>query len=192
MTNHNQSRREFVAASGTFAAAWLGTDPDAFLAALRAARAAASGESVRYDVLTAQQAQDLDAMASQIIPTDDLPGAREARVVVFIDRALGSFQSSQRESTVEGIDDLNRRVAEHWPGAGRFASQSEGRQLLLLKEIEDTSFFRQVRNWVVTGMFAHPQWGGNFDGAGWKVLGFESRYVWQPPFGEYDAEEMGR
>ncbi len=66
MTNHYQSRREFVAASG--AAAWLGKDPDAF--------AAASGESVQYDVLTVQQAQDLDAMAAQIIPTDDLPGAR--------------------------------------------------------------------------------------------------------------------
>ena len=45
---------------------------------------------------------------------------------------------------------------------------------------------------VLIGMFAHPDHGGNYDGAGWKLLGFEPRYVWQPPFGEYDAEEMGR
>ncbi len=28
----------------------------------------------------------------------------------------------------------------------------------------------------------------NFEGAGYKILGFEPRFVWQPPFGDYDAE----
>ena len=40
-----------------------------------------------YRVLSQAQAATLEAVATQIIPTDDTPGAREARVVNFIDNA---------------------------------------------------------------------------------------------------------
>src|SRR5262245_36499531 len=43
--------------------------------------------------LTAAEAADIEAVAAQIIPTDDSPGAREAGVVYFIDRALATFFS---------------------------------------------------------------------------------------------------
>jgi len=172
---------------------WLGTDPEAFFSALEASRAAMQGEQVAYEVLTALQAADLDAIAAQIIPTDDnLPGAREARVVVFMDRALGGFMAGQKDFLLGGLDDLNGTVAERWPAAARFAELTEEQQHELLTEIEDEAFFGAVRFGVLTGMFAHPDWGGNHEGAGWKVLGFEPRYVWQPPFGYYDAQEMGR
>ena len=36
-------------------------------------------------------------------------------------------------------------------------------------------------------MFADPSWGGNREQAGWKLLGFDPRGIWQPPFGAYDA-----
>ena len=193
MTEPHTSRREFLAASGTFAAGWLGSDPQAFFEALAASRAAAGGEQVTYEVLTAEQAADLDAIAVQIIPSDDdLPGAREARVVVFIDRALGGFMANQKDFLLGGLDDLNGRVSERWPAVARFAGLTGEQQHELLTEIEDEPFFESVRFGVITGMFAHPDWGGNYEGAGWKLLGFEPRYAWQPPFGAYDAEEMGR
>ena len=47
-------------------------------------------------VLSAEQLRELDALTALIIPTDDAPGAREARVVDFIDQGLGSFASDQR------------------------------------------------------------------------------------------------
>ena len=50
----------------------------------------AAGEA-RLSFLSAAEAADVEAVAAQIIPTDDTPGAREAGVVYFIDRALGSF-----------------------------------------------------------------------------------------------------
>lgn len=160
---------------------------------MAAAREAEQGEPVRYDVLTANQAADLEAIAAQIIPTDDdLPGAKEARAVVFIDRALATFQAGQKDSLIEGLDDLNGRALERWPGAGRFAELSASRQHELLVEIEQAPFFQQVLFGTLVGTFAHPQWGGNYEGAGWQILGFEPRFVWQPPFGDYDAEEMGR
>lgn len=186
MNDYNPSRREFMAATGALAAVWMGTDPAAFAAALRDARDAARGGLVQFQALTPEQAEDLDAIAAQIIPTDDLPGAREAGAVVFIDRALATFQSGQKSAMLEGLADLNRRAG------GRFSAVSENRQRELLQEIEDTPFFRQVRFGVVTGTFAHPSWGGNADGAGWRILGFEPRYLWRPPFGAYDAEQMGR
>ncbi len=193
MTEPYASRREFLAATGTMAGLWLGTDPDAFFSALEASRAASRGEQVVYEVLTAAQAADLDAIAAQIIPSDDdLPGAREARAVVFIDRALSGFMAGQKDFLLEGLDDLNGTVTERWPASGRFAGLTEEQQHGLLTEIEDEPFFGAVRFGVLTGMFAHPDWGGNYEGAGWKLLGFEPRFAWQPPFGEYDAEEMGR
>ncbi len=193
MTDSTTSRREFLAASGALAAGWLGTDPHAFMQAMAAARAAEQGEPVRYDVLTTDQAADIEAIAAQIIPTDDdLPGAKEARAVVFIDRALATFQAGQKDALLDGLGDLNQKVAQRWPGTARIAELSSDRQLEILREIQDTPFFGQVRIGVITGTFAHPQWGGNYEGAGWKIIGFEPRFVWRPPFGAYDAEEMGR
>lgn len=193
MTDAFPSRRAFLASGGALAAGWLGSDPRALLAALTASREAAAGIPTPLEILTELQAADLDAMAALIIPSDDdLPGAREARVVVFIDRSLGTFAAGQKDSMLEGLDDLNGLAAERWPGAGRFAELSDERQLELLHEIEGGPFFGQVRTSVVFGTFAHPDHGGNHEGAGWELLGFEPRYVWRPPFGEYDAEEMGR
>ncbi len=181
MHDATHSRREFVAATGALTAAWIGTDPRAFAAALRAARDAGRGDPFMWDALTPEQAEDLDAIATHIIPTDDLPGAREARAVVFIDRALATFQSSQKQSIIDGLADLNRR------GGARFSTLPADRQLQVLREIEDTPFFGSVRSGVVTGTFAHPNWGGNVGGAGWKILGYDPRAIWQPPFGAYDA-----
>lgn len=181
-------RRDFLAASGAAATAWLGVEPATLVGALRAARAAVGGAAVAYEVLTDEQAADVDAIAAQIIPSDgDVPGAREARVVVFIDRLLAGFAAGQRQSMLEGLDDLNRKAAEQWPGAGRFATLSGGRQCELIREIEATPFFAQARFAVLAGMFAHPSWGGNYEGAGWRLLDFDPRAVWSPPCGAYDA-----
>lgn len=192
MNDPSSTRREFLSSTGVLAAAWLGTDPQALFRALEAQRAAARGEQVPYEVLSAAQADDLDAIAAQILPSDDeLPGAREAQAIVFIDRALGDHMAGQAEALLDDLDDLNRQVSERW-GAGRFSELSDERQIELLQEIEDGAFFQQVRVAVLIGVFAHPDYGGNYDGVGWRLLGFEPRYFWRPPFGEYDAEEMGR
>jgi hypothetical protein len=43
---------------------------------------------------------------------------------------------------------------------------------------------------TAAGMFANPAYGGNRDKIGWKLLGFEDRYIWQQPFGYYDRDEI--
>lgn len=196
LMNH-PTRREFLALGGAAAAAWLGTDPATLWRAFAAAQEAVrSGAPPQLERLTPAQAADLEAIAEQIVPGDDMPGARDARVIVFIDRWLGlASQQGQRDSLLEGLDALNRRAKERWPNGGRFAELADGQQREMLTSIESEPFFRQIRFLTILGMFAHPSWGGNHEQAGWRVLGFEPRYTWQPPFGYYDAEaarEEGR
>lgn len=184
------SRREFLATTGALASAWIGSDPGAFARALEARRE----QEPRFRVLAPEQAADLEAIAAQIIPTDEFPGAREARAIVFIDRALEGFAKDQLPTILDGLEDLSRRIrALGAPAGRRFAQLPDAQQVALLREIEETPFFQQVRFATIVGTFGHPSLGGNHEGSGWRALGFEPRFVWQPPFGEYDAAvERGR
>ena len=70
--------------AATFGAAALPWDWGAIEQAVHQAHAAApsSGDGA-ISFLTPAEAADVDAIAAQIIPTDDTPGAREAGVVLF-------------------------------------------------------------------------------------------------------------
>lgn len=181
------NRREFLHASGmAFGGALLALQLPAIRAAARwASEAAARGAS--FEHLTAAQAAGLEAVASQIFPSDDRSGATEAGVLHFLDRALGSFASGDRSAIESGLADLDRRAQSREPAAADFAGLSFEVQTEVLREVESESFFGIARGLVVMGMFALPSWGGNRDRVGWELLGFEDRFVWRPPFGYYDA-----
>jgi hypothetical protein len=188
MSLPSPTRRHFLILAGGTALAGLWFSRETLQRALIATRAALGGATPPFQVLTAAQAADLEAVASCVIPTDDLPGAREARVIVFLDRVLAEASRETQRAVADGLADLGRRTVRRAGRGVRFAGLAEDDQLALLRDIEHTPFFGQVRALTVIGMFAHPQWGGNFEGAGWRVLGFEPRFAWQPPFGAYDAE----
>jgi len=40
-------------------------------------------------------------------------------------------------------------------------------------------------------MFSSPKYGGNFQGSGWKLMGFVDQHAFAPPFGYYDAQYQG-
>jgi gluconate 2-dehydrogenase gamma chain len=58
-----------------------------------------------------------------------------------------------------------------------------------LTAIEKTEFFELVRLHTIMGFLAKPEYGGNYNHAGWKVIGFEDQMTYEPPFGYYDAEK---
>ena len=188
------SRREFLAASsGSALGAWIAFNlPGIEAAAAYAARARA--EQQAFQVLTPDEARDLEAIAAQIIPADDTPGAREAGVIYFMDRALGTFAAGQLEAVRSGLGELRAKVRERHGAAASFAALPFAAQTALLRDVERTEFFGIVRFLTVAGMFADPSRGGNRDHAGWKLLGMEMRPSYQPPFGYYDREygEAGR
>jgi gluconate 2-dehydrogenase gamma chain len=182
-------RRAFLTTSYTaIASAWLAAHPDQLRASLAHARDSAAAPRPSWEVLTADQAADVDAIAAQIIPTDDLPGAHEAGAVFFMDHSLATWAHDQLDPFTRGLDELNRDARQRWPGAGRVATLSRARQIELLHAAESTSFFQMIRFFTVAGTFANPSWGGNRDKIGWQILGFEDRFLWEPPFGDYDAE----
>ena len=193
--NELHNRRAFLRAAMAAGAAWAAADMVQVEDALAWAgqQATAHGASApATGALTRAQAAVVEAMVSRIIPSvDGRPGAREAGAVYFVDRALATFNASQKKVYTDGIADLNRRAARHAP-AGGFAALSAAQQDDVLREVEHTPFFQAARFDAIVGTFALPAWGGNRDFTGWHMLGFDHQPRFQAPFGYYDADANRR
>jgi gluconate 2-dehydrogenase gamma chain len=178
------SRRQFVALAGSaVAGVWLTANRRDILAAgLHAAQA------TRFETLTPADAADIEAAAAQIIPTDETPGAREARVVYFLDKALSTFAKNQKTQMDAAVKELRARAAKAQPGVKSFAALPSDKQIAVLTamEKERPPLFNVIRGSTVAGMLANPEWGGNFQKTGWRWIGFDDRFSWGPPFGWYD------
>jgi gluconate 2-dehydrogenase gamma chain len=153
--------------------------------------AAQAGREAKISLLSAAEAADIEAVAAQIIPTDDSPGAREAGVVYFIDRALATFLSQLTGDYRAQLAAFQAAYRERYPAAASFAALTPEQQVEYLKGVDQTPFFATTRLLTLLGMFSAPSYGGNRDGVGWKLLGFEDSHVFQPPFGYYDRDYPG-
>jgi hypothetical protein len=153
--------------------------------------AAHLADAATISVLSVADAADIEAVAALIIPTDDTPGAREAGVVNFIDRALATFLSQLAGDYRAQLADFQTAFREQQPGVTSFASLTSAQQVEYLTTVDDTPFFETTRLLTLLGMFSLPAHGGNRGGVGWKLIGFEDRHVFQPPFGHYDRGYPG-
>jgi len=173
----SDSRRNFLLKSfSASSAAWLAANWPAQVAAAEKAQAMGT-----FTYFSREQAADIDAMAAQIYPTTDTPGAREAQVVYFIDTALVTFAQDKQDIYAKGFADLSTKTS-----GKAFASLPPDQQIALLTSIEKTPFFRTVRDHTIMGMFASPQHGGNFHKIGWQQIGFDDSLNFRAPFGAYD------
>jgi gluconate 2-dehydrogenase gamma chain len=145
----------------------------------------------KFSFLTASEAADVEAVAAQIIPTDDSPGAREAGVVHFIDRALGTFFSQLASDYRAQLAAFQAGYRERYPAARSFASLTSSEQIEFLKGIDQTPFFSTTHLLTMLGMFTLPAYGGNRGAVGWKLIGFEDSHAFYPPFGYYDRDYPG-
>jgi len=183
MSVKRKSRRAFLAGSITgLNAAWVAANYPAILAAQDHVRQSTqAGQLPRLTFFTEAQAAEIEAIAAQIIPTDETLGAREAHCVYFIDRALSTFARASQAAYTQGLQDLQSK-------AGKFSALPPEQQIKLLTEIEKTPFFNLVRTHTVIGFFARPVHGGNYDKIGWKLIGYDDSLKHKPPFGYYDAQ----
>jgi gluconate 2-dehydrogenase gamma chain len=188
MKKHAITRRDALR-SLTVAIAGVGTLDWAAVARAShdAHLAAQSAGPVEYTLLGPADAADLEALTSQIIPTDETPGAREAGVTYFIDRALGSFFANWRPGFMQGLAGFQAAVRAAHPQTASFAALASDAQIAFLRTVDKTPFFDQARLLTICGMFTNPSYGGNRDKAGWQLLGFEDRHVFEAPFGYYDT-----
>ena len=189
----NHSRRSFLLSTGgLLTSAWLGTHWSAIAAAAHhAEEMAAAPTPVGFQFFSPSEAADVGAIAAQIVPSGATPGAREAHAVYFADRALSTFFAGWASDYRAGLTEFQSKFHAANPAAASFAAASSDEQIAFLKTVDHTPFFETERMLTLLGMFTSPKYGGNYQGSGWKLMGFEDQHIFAPPFGYYDAGYTG-
>ncbi len=189
MHGNDYSRRAFLQSSAGAATAALLRGGVPGLAALLQAACSARDEGAPFSSLSPAEARELEAITARIVPTTDTPGAREAGVTWFIDKALGDFLSGQRDFLLGGLQTFQQSIAASFPGAERFSDLAEADQDRHLATQDATPFFQLLHVMTMFGLLGLPSYGGNKDYVGWQLLGLDPKqHGFQPPFGHYDAE----
>lgn len=146
------------------------------------------------------EAATIEAVTARVFPGDPAsPGAREAGVVDYIDRAIAGFSTELQPLYRRGIVELDRlAVTRH---GGPFRDLTEEDQDALLAGLDGSAhsepgsgergatdllvrFFAVVREHTLEGMFGDPAYGGNRDAVGWRLIGFPGAQY------GYTAEQM--
>jgi gluconate 2-dehydrogenase gamma chain len=178
----NISRRRFLSSSGAITGASLLRISTPSLIAIAQAACTAKQETAAFSVLNATDAADLAAISARIMPTTETPGASEAGVIYFFDRALGEELESMLPFILSNLAELNGE-------SQRFSELGAAEQDALLTSIEDGEFFGALWFFTMVGFFAMSRYGGNKDNIAWDLIGFEGDHgAWEYPFGHYDAE----
>jgi gluconate 2-dehydrogenase gamma chain len=140
--------------------------------------------------LDESEATTVDALVARILPgTPEDPGAREARVVDYIDRSLLEYDIGLQTVYRRGIAALNAHCVARF--GAPFADLTVTRQLGLLSQLEQAqaadgaallpTLFSVVREHTLEGMFADPAYGGNHNMVGWRLIGFPgARWSYSP------------
>jgi hypothetical protein len=134
-----------------------------------------------FKVLSPDEAAELRALTSAILPEADTPGAEQAGAVDFIDAALAGYDHGQRKLYRQGLANVAGRSRETFPPSTKFSELASAQQIALLKSIEKTEFFEKLRTHTILAYFGNPRFG-------WKLLGRDSAFHFEPPFGFYDEE----
>jgi gluconate 2-dehydrogenase gamma chain len=181
---NEDSRRAFLSRllAGTGAVMAFGALPDFSLAYDHAAAQVNGGEN-KLVFFTPEEAQQMEAVCEQIIPSDDGPGAREAGAIYFIDYALSETEPHLQPVFRSGLKELAAACAPD-----KFNELGTSQQIVVLKKLEQTNFFARARQYTILGFLGDPARHGNRDQVGWKYIGFENPGMFTHPFGYYDAE----
>jgi len=151
----NMNRRRFLRTTAAAAAV------------LTAGCTSQRGSNWRF--LTNAEAETLEALCEQIIPTDQNPGAAWAGVVKFIDKQLAGFYREHQQTYRGGIAEADKRAG------GNFSKATFEKQLEILKGMEKdektSTFFSLVASHTMQGFYGNPRHGGNRDYCSWRMLG---------------------
>jgi len=134
-----------------------------------------------FETLTAAEGATLEAIVARLIPTDaNGPGATEARAARYIDRALGGFLASFRDTYRVGLAAIEG-YGSKFKGAP-FTQLSPENQDAVLRDFEMAAasgfapngvlFFNLVLAHTIQGTFCDPFYGGNANFVGWDLIGY--------------------
>jgi gluconate 2-dehydrogenase gamma chain len=167
---------------------------------------AQSGKTIRVPLRFFDQRESLivSAATARIFPSDEHgPGAAEAGVILYIDRQLASpygrdvhryteppfedglpEQGYQAKATPREIYREGLRIL-----GNDFDGLSHDEQDDKLRGIQETYFFRLLRQHTIEGMFCDPMHGGNKDLIGWQIIGYPGPYMsWSDQVDQHDGK----
>jgi hypothetical protein len=187
------SRRSFLAnGTGLFTSMWVAAQwPGIAAAAHHADEAANSPTPVGFSFFSPADAADVEAICAQIVPSGATPGAREAHAVYFMDRTLATYFAPTAPEFSKGLVGFQEKFHSAQPHLATFAAADSDTQIAFLKTVDRTPFFETARMLTILGMFTSPKYSGNYQGSGWKLMGFVDQHAFAPPFGYYDREYTG-
>jgi hypothetical protein len=166
----------------------------------------AQADARPWAILTDTQARWLAAACDVLIPEDDYPSASQAGVVDFIDLQMSTdygqgaglylegpffegtpqqgwqLDKTPAEVLLQGIDALN---AEDMPifdldesGRASFVQALSERTQPIGGGTPASDFFTLLRSLTNEGYFADPIYLGNYDYAGWRMVGFPGAHAY--------------
>jgi gluconate 2-dehydrogenase subunit 3-like protein len=204
------NRRDFLLRScSSLTAIWVSSHwPSLCSAATHARHAVQAPESAKLGFFTPAQAKEIEAICARIIPTTDTPGAREAGVVYFIDKALTTFAVEQQKDYQQGLPELEARTHEMFASVDKFSNATPEQQDEVLHSFDPPTdakpsrrpnrqgngangFFETVRMHTIVAFLLDPDAGGDPKGVGWTVIGREREHMFHAPFGHYDKDYAG-
>src|SRR5277367_569478 len=168
------SRRQFLTQGlAGVSAAWVSAHWPALVSAAEHAHSQAkSATPEKFEFFTPEQAAEVDAVSARIIPTTDTPGAHEAGVVFFIDRALVTFAKDNQKLYSDGLHDLQARAHELFPAVNKFSAVTPEQQDQILESFDPQSshqarrpfigapgaqsFFETIRVHTISGFLIDP------------------------------------
>lgn len=131
------NRREFLQVAALLAAGATTTPRGWAMSGEQQAFLAAQPDYIdrnSTDFFSPLQRETISAMAEQVIPATDTPGALDAGVPRFIELMVADwFNEQERVSFMTGLDTFINSVA------GEFAALPPGEQLALLEQAEDAA-----------------------------------------------------
>ena len=133
--------------------------------------------------LSPGDAGTIAAVCERLIPTDASgPGAKEANVVRYIDRALAGDLRAFRPAYVAAVTAINSYSQSKF-GAD-FTALAADKQDAILTDMDLSrattggfvpnakAVFEMIRTHAMQGMFGDPEHGGNVGFVGWKLVRF--------------------
>jgi gluconate 2-dehydrogenase gamma chain len=129
----------------------------------------------------------VEAIAEQIIPTDEWPGGRDAGVAVFIDKQLVGPYKRFQEDYRKGLEALQNTCEKKFHN--KFEKLPWDSQTAVLRDMEagklegdawkngfSKKYFELLRSHCMQGYYGSPRHGGNKNYISYKMIGID-----QPP-----------
>jgi hypothetical protein len=129
----------------------------------------------------------LARIADQIFPSTDTPGASECGAIDYIKLALAGDYANYLSLYRRGLRAVDRHSRRRF--GATFSTLDATQQDLVLADFEAgnipdfkkaAEFFETVRYHVLEGIFCEPQYGGNKDMTGWRLVHFPGQQPGYP------------